>query len=99
MSIPDFNVNIQDLKLIARFNEGKIGDEERVNQLSSRTGLKAIEEFAQSQLNTSSLEKSFYQKFQQGFAKFEAAVVEVENLRRENNELITHIPRAADQFF
>jgi hypothetical protein len=91
MSIPDFNVNTHDLELIARFDEGKIGDEERVNQLSSRTGLKAIEEFVQSQLNTSSLEKSFYQKFQQGFAKFEAAVIEVEKLRRENNDLIEFV--------
>jgi hypothetical protein len=91
VSIPDFNVSIRDLELIAGFNEGKIGDEERVNQLSSRTGLKAIEEFVQSQLNTSSLEKSFYQKFQQGFAKFEATVIEVGNIRQENNHLIEFV--------
>src|SRR3569832_906686 len=96
MSIQDFNVNMRDLELIAVFSEGETGDKARVNQLSSRTGLKAIEEFVQSQLNGSSLEKSYYQKFQQGFAKFEATVIEVENIRQGSNDLIAFVTTEYD---
>jgi hypothetical protein len=78
-----------DLELIAHCNEPT--SDQRLSALTSSVALKALDQFAQKQLQSGQIESDFYAQFQSGLSAWKSQVAEIECARKENKILIANL--------
>ena len=98
MTTSDFNASNfspqeSDIELIANIYEKGNYSNERIKQLSNKLAIQAIEKFVRKKLETSAIEQAFYEKFQNGFSRFQADLKEVEAIRCDNDKIVEFVKK------